>query len=751
MLVLLLPFLINIFFYAQSETVLTTEVREHNISNLRSKSIQIDNAVDKLMETAFNVYYSTTADEIANYPEGAFDSKNRYNALSMCEILKDYETDIPHIRKMFFYFNSIDEVVTSSGIYKAEETHISELGEEYEEKWKDMLRQRAVSSFVKIGENPGRIYFVYSDTNHIQYRKNLIIEVDFDEIMLPLTSEGDVFVEGMAVISPDGKVISRYGNENLGKILDTANIAEGKGEYHVSLDKKDYMVIAEKSEKNNLTYAYVTVENAFYETVQRSKTLNIISLVICVLLGFGIIYVSLRKNYDPIRDLLKLLNEESDGAYANENEFDYVNKAISDIIVKKKEFTNRLSAQEPILRSNILRQILKGNTNNLPVADILDSLNINFRYDYFAVMVFYIENKDEMFFDGGNDSYPENKNKALANYAVINVMEELLSSENCSVTPSEEDYVLTLILNVKNNSPETENFIHTKLQEGKTLLEEKCNLYYTVGVSDIHTDTDGIALGYSEAMRCVEQRFLLKKEETIFFKDLSPNETVGYYFPLDVEQKLIYCLKAGEFDGCGEILDHIYKVNIEERKIDLELAKCLMHDIMGAVVKSFSEIYSDAEKISGIGRMFEYVLGSATANEMMDKIKIVFETVCNDVRRIPVDSSVNVITKIDEYLNERYCDPTLNVTSVAEHFGMNTTYLSNMYKKKKGIGLLEYITTIRVEKAKEILTNEPSVTLEALGERVGIGNVRTLSRVFTKHTGVSPGKFKEVSGKEKNK
>lgn len=746
MLVLLLPFLINVLFYRQSETVLTTEVREHNMSNLKGKSIQMDNAVDELMQTAFNVYYSTTADEIANYPEGAFDAKNRYNVISMCEILKEYEKDVPHIKKIYFYFNSIDEVVTSAGVYDAGESHISGLDEIHKEDWENMLRQRATSSFVKIGEN---IYFVYSDTNHIKYRKNLIIEVDFNEIISPLITSSDEFVEGIAVISPDGQILSTNGNAELNNILQAAEVEKGKSEYHIDIDKKDYMILTEESENNNLIYAYATVENSFYETVERSRVFSIVSLIICALLGFGIIYVSLRKNYDPIKGLLKLLNEEGERAYADENEFDYVNKAISDIIVKKKEFTNRLLAQEPILRSNILRQILKGNTNNLPVADILDSLNINFRHNYFAVMVFYIENKEEMFFGEENDNYPENKNKALANYAALNVMEELLSSDKCSVLASEEDFVLTLILNIEDNSKETQDYIYGKLEEGKILLEEKCNLYYTVGVSDIHSDTDGIALGYSEAMRCVEQRFLLKKEETILFRDLKVYETVGYYFPLDVEQKLIYCLKAGEYEGCSEILDHIYKTNMEEQKIDLELAKCLMFDIMGAVIKSFSEIYSNADKVSGLSRMFEYVLESSSADEMIDKIKIIFKTVCDDVLRIPMDTSVSLITKIDEYLEEKYSEITLNVTSVAEHFGMNTTYLSNMYKKKKGIGLLEYITTIRVEKAKEILLNEPFVTLEVLGQRVGIANVRTFSRVFTKYTGVSPGKFKEVSAKEK--
>ena len=422
---------------------------------------------------------------------------------------------------------------------------------------------------------------------------------------------------------------------------------------------------------------------------------------------------------------------------------DYENN--SEIIEKNKKFTDRLKDKEPLLRVNILRQILSGNTGNIPVSDILEFLDINFCYENFMVIIFLIEDKKGNFF--GNDDVENNGEKQ--EYILANVMKDCLSSEDCGVISLEEDSCVTFILNVKENNSDSIRFVEEKIAEGRNILEEEGKLFFNANVSDIHTETAGIALGYSEAMRCIEQRFILENEETILFRNLETFGTVGYHFPLDVEQKLIHCLKTGEYEGCSEILDDIYNTNINERNIDLGLAKCLMYDVLGAVAKSLAEIYREAEKIACTDRMFEYVLQSPSANGMMEKIKNVFRIVCNDVRRRPVNSRSSLIAKIDEYLCERFYDTSLNVTNVAVHFDMNTTYLSNMYKKKKGIGLLEYITTIRVEKAKEILMNEPSVTLEVLGQRVGIANVRTFSRVFTKHTGVTPGKFKEVSVKEK--
>ena len=421
-------------------------------------------------------------------------------------------------------------------------------------------------------------------------------------------------------------------------------------------------------------------------------------------------------------------------------------KKISEIIEKKKKFTNHLKEQESLLRVNILRQLLSGNNGNISANDILEFLDINFCYDNFMVIIFLIENAERMSFGNVNEEHSGEKQESL----LANVMNECLSSDECSVTSLEEDSCVTFILNVKENTSETIEFVKEKIAEGRTILEEERKLFFNANVSDIHGETDGIALGYSEAMRCIEQRFILEKEETILFCNLETFGTVGYHFPLDVEQKLIYCLKTGEYEGCSEILDDIYNTNINEREIDLGLAKCLMYDVLGAVAKSLAEIYWEAEKIACTDRMFEYVLASPSANGMMEKIKNVFRIVCNDVRRMPANSSSNLIAKIDEYLCENFFDTSLNVTSVALRFDMNTTYLSNMYKKKKGIGLLEYLTNIRLEKAKELLREDPHITIEDLCKKVGVGNVRTFSRVFVKYVGVTPGKFKDLVLKKKS-
>lgn len=64
-------------------------------------------------------------------------------------------------------------------------------------------------------------------------------------------------------------------------------------------------------------------------------------------------------------------------------------------------------------------------------------------------------------------------------------------------------------------------------------------------------------------------------------------------------------------------------------------------------------------------------------------------------------------------------------------------YLSRLFKKKTGINFVDYLTRLRVEKAKEFLAL-PALKVYTVAEMVGYENPRYFSRIFKDVTGMSP-------------
>lgn len=106
------------------------------------------------------------------------------------------------------------------------------------------------------------------------------------------------------------------------------------------------------------------------------------------------------------------------------------------------------------------------------------------------------------------------------------------------------------------------------------------------------------------------------------------------------------------------------------------------------------------------------------------------------------DGSV-ILSKVTAYIENCYYDPDLNVSRVAAIFHMNQTYLSKRMKQELGASFLEYLTELRISKAKEILDNSMhNIKIGDLAVKVGYTNQYYFSRLFKNRVGISPLEYK---------
>lgn len=104
------------------------------------------------------------------------------------------------------------------------------------------------------------------------------------------------------------------------------------------------------------------------------------------------------------------------------------------------------------------------------------------------------------------------------------------------------------------------------------------------------------------------------------------------------------------------------------------------------------------------------------------------------------EDTIKIILKyIDSNFNRK-----INLNSVANYVHLNPQYLSRYFKQKMGITFTQYITKLRLEKAKKLLINtDKSITQIAL--EVGYVDAAYFSKVFFKNERLSPYKFKVSS------
>ncbi|MDF2959567.1 MAG: Two component transcriptional regulator, AraC family [Paenibacillus sp.] len=98
------------------------------------------------------------------------------------------------------------------------------------------------------------------------------------------------------------------------------------------------------------------------------------------------------------------------------------------------------------------------------------------------------------------------------------------------------------------------------------------------------------------------------------------------------------------------------------------------------------------------------------------------------------------ITAIKSYVMEHYKDVTLE--EVAGLFHMNLYYLSKYFKKWSGQNFSDYVISVKMEKAAELLKDITYKTYE-IGSSVGYDNAKNFSRAFKLYFGKSPREFRD--------
>ena len=100
--------------------------------------------------------------------------------------------------------------------------------------------------------------------------------------------------------------------------------------------------------------------------------------------------------------------------------------------------------------------------------------------------------------------------------------------------------------------------------------------------------------------------------------------------------------------------------------------------------------------------------------------------------------------EIKEYVRENYADNNLNISAIAQHFGLSARYLSRLFKDAVGLGLIDYINQVRVRQA-ETLLKTTFKTVDEIAEEVGYTNSRSFRRNFHKITGKNAASYKRIN------
>ena len=100
-----------------------------------------------------------------------------------------------------------------------------------------------------------------------------------------------------------------------------------------------------------------------------------------------------------------------------------------------------------------------------------------------------------------------------------------------------------------------------------------------------------------------------------------------------------------------------------------------------------------------------------------------------------------MIDQAKAYIDTHYTDADLSLHEVAGQVNLSPSHFSTIFSRETGETFKEYLTQIRMNKAKELLRTTTLKSFE-ISRQIGYNDPHYFSHVFKKNTNLSPRKFR---------
>ncbi|MHA0857239.1 response regulator [Paenibacillus sp. CMAA1364] len=128
-------------------------------------------------------------------------------------------------------------------------------------------------------------------------------------------------------------------------------------------------------------------------------------------------------------------------------------------------------------------------------------------------------------------------------------------------------------------------------------------------------------------------------------------------------------------------------------------------------------------------------------NRKLDPLQFVAQIQEREPTESPKKTPLQLMTEAITYIMARL-DKDLGIEELADHLGISCSYFSLLFKNHVGCTFVEYLTNQRIEASKHLLKySEKSVT--QIGLDIGYQERRYFTRVFLRHTGMTPSDYRD--------
>jgi AraC-like DNA-binding protein len=475
-----------------------------------------------------------------------------------------------------------------------------------------------------------------------------------------------------------------------------------------------------------------------------SKLFIILSLIIFILAILLSMFAS-KKLYAPIGNLMDKIN--GDKLIYDKNEFELIETQWNHLSSKSEALQQRLESQLPHLQEGFLLQLIQGYLYSYQENELRERMQ---HFGWETAEDKYVVLFIQMFgFSKLKGDFSEG-DEGLVTFSAVNIAEELLETLGMEAADviNFHDLSLGILLTFSKDLPAEE--IDTKVMKLSenmiTFINEICHLDVSIGISRKIDSIKAIHRNFEEVKSALSFRNLHEKNQIIEIEKvdrLTQNHDT-FEYPFDLEKQITHAIRLRNEEEAIKLIQLFFTMLSKEnvsgammKQGALQLLGSIFHIVLQAgmmddFVNEGNHLYEqlyDLKDLEEIRQWFEFKVISPIIQELSQK----------------QDQRLRLIAeKVVHLLQENYMND-ISLDYCADEVNLNPSILSKVFKEITGWNFIDYLTNIRLSKAKELLI-ETDTKIKNIAETIGYKH-SYFNRLFKKHESLTPSEFRDINRK----
>ena len=267
-------------------------------------------------------------------------------------------------------------------------------------------------------------------------------------------------------------------------------------------------------------------------------------------------------------------------------------------------------------------------------------------------------------------------------------------------------------------------------------LDDRLGISFRIGIGSVRP-IRAVADSFSEALTCLVNT----TERVAHSDDVRAGCEYEDDYPTNYEKDLFAAVQAGDVRSAEMEATRFFdwmRNSSGGSLSDIRLK------VLEFVLRAESMAYGKGGHVYRFKDRSDY-LPEICSIESLDQMALWFikhiETAVSMINSSNTDPSSDVVSRAKEYIDSHYSQE-LSLEGMSRQTDISPYYFSKLFKNKTGVTFIDYLTNLRIDKAKELLA-DPSRSMKEICSEVGYSDPNYFSRIFKKVTGQTPTEYKD--------